>query len=91
MQKRIEVEKRKTETGLADLERGPFYKSETNSLKKALLDETKTGIIAEFKRKSPSKGIINSEASVEEVTLGYATNGASGISVLTDEEFFGGF
>lgn len=90
VQKRIEVEKRKTETGLADLERGPFYKSETNSLKKALLDETKTGIIAEFKRKSPSKGIINSEASVEEVTLSYATNGASGISVLTDEKFFGG-
>jgi indole-3-glycerol phosphate synthase len=55
-----------------------------------LLDKTKTGIIAEFKRRSPSKGIINDKASVEEVSQGYAANGASGISVLTDEEFFGG-
>jgi indole-3-glycerol phosphate synthase len=89
-QKRIEVEQRKRQHSIADLERGPFYKSETYSLKQALVDETKTGIIAEFKRKSPSKGIINDRASVEEVSLGYATNGASGISILTDEEFFGG-
>jgi indole-3-glycerol phosphate synthase len=89
-QKRIEVEQRKKERSIADLEQGPFYKNETYSLKQSLLDATKTGIIAEFKRKSPSKGIINADASVEEVTLGYATNGASGISVLTDEEFFGG-
>jgi indole-3-glycerol phosphate synthase len=89
-QKRIEVEQRKKETSIADLEQGPFYKNETYSLKQSLLDDTKTGIIAEFKRKSPSKGIINADASVEEVTQGYATNGAAGISVLTDEEFFGG-
>jgi indole-3-glycerol phosphate synthase len=89
-QKRIEVEQRKKEVSIADLERGPFYKAETYSLKHSLLDETKTGIIAEFKRKSPSKGVINADASVEEVTLSYAANGASGISVLTDEEFFGG-
>ena len=89
-QKRIEVERRKKEMSLAELARGPFYKNETYSLKQFLLDETKTGIIAEFKRKSPSKGIINAQASVEEATQGYATNGASGISILTDEEFFGG-
>ena len=88
--KRVEVEQRKKELSIADLVRGPFYKAETYSLKEALLDETKTGIIAEFKRKSPSKGIINDKASVEEVSQGYATNGASGISILTDEEFFGG-
>ena len=88
--KRIEVEKRKSETSLSELAHGPFYKSEVYSLKAALLDETKTGIIAEYKRKSPSKGIINNNASVEEVTSAYAANGASGISVLTDEEFFGG-
>jgi indole-3-glycerol phosphate synthase len=88
--KRIEVEKRKNELSMADLVRGPFYKAETYSLKEALLDKTKTGIIAEYKRNSPSKGIINDKASVEEVSQGYAANGASGISVLTDEEFFGG-
>ncbi len=89
-QKRIEVGQRKKEVSVDDLQMGPFYKSQTYSLKSALLDETKTGIIAEFKRKSPSKGIINAEASIEEVTQGYATNGASGISILTDEEFFWG-
>ena len=89
-QKRIEVESRKKETSITELSHGPFYKSEVCSLKQALLDETKTGIIAEYKRKSPSKGIINNTASVEEVTSAYAANGASGISVLTDEEFFGG-
>ena len=89
-QKRIEVDQRKKQTSLVDLQHGPFYKAETFSLKASLLDETKTGIIAEFKRQSPSKGIINGSASVEEITQAYTTYGASGISVLTDEEFFGG-
>src|SRR5919205_864758 len=89
-QKRIEVAQRKAEVSIGDLHKGPFYKHGTYSLKQSLLDENKTGIIAEFKRKSPSKGIINDQVSVEEVTLSYATNGASGISVLTDTEFFGG-
>ncbi len=89
-QKKVEVAKRKVERPIAVLERGPFFKNETLSLKSFLLNPDKTGIIAEFKRASPSKGIINEEATVEEVTMGYAQHGASGISVLTDEEFFGG-
>lgn len=89
-QKRVEVAQRKAEVSIADLHKSSFYKHETYSLKQSLLDENKTGIIAEFKRKSPSKGIINDQVTVEEVTISYASNGASGISVLTDTEFFGG-
>ena len=60
------------------------------SMKSFLLDNARTGIIAEFKRKSPSKGTINATADVVHVTKAYADNGASGLSVLTDQEFFGG-
>jgi len=88
--KRTEVAARKQQTSVAELEKGKFFAHKTLSLKKFLLDENKTGIIAEFKRKSPSKGIINDTATVEEVTMAYAKHGASGISVLTDKEFFGG-
>lgn len=89
-QKKLEVAERKKQKPARELEEGPFFKAEALSLKTFLLNPEKTGIIAEFKRRSPSKGIINDQASVEEVTTAYAQHGASGISVLTDEEFFGG-
>jgi indole-3-glycerol phosphate synthase len=60
------------------------------SIKDSLEKSNGTGIIAEFKRRSPSKGIINEKASVIDVTRAYAENGASAVSVLTDEKFFGG-
>ena len=88
--KRMEVAERKKHTSVAELENGKFFSSKTLSLRSFLLDKSKTGIIAEFKRKSPSKGVINDTATVTEVTAAYAKYVASGISVLTDTEFFGG-
>jgi indole-3-glycerol phosphate synthase len=88
--KALEVEKNKPTTSIKKLEESALFSRQTLSLKQFLLDETKTGIIAEFKRKSPSKGIINDKADVVEVTKAYTENGASCLSVLTDEYFFGG-
>ena len=88
--KKKEVAERKLLVSTGYLEKSKFFERETLSLKQFLLEESKTGIIAEFKRKSPSKGIINDTASVEEVTKAYTENGASCLSVLTDEYFFGG-
>jgi indole-3-glycerol phosphate synthase len=88
--KRKEVDQRKREVGIGDLEKGRFFNRSTNSLCKSILDPQKTGIIAEYKRKSPSKGIINNRDSVEAVTGAYTAYGASGVSVLTDHYFFGG-
>ena len=68
----------------------PHFDRKCNSLKDSLLLEKSSGIIAEFKQKSPSKGEINNAVKVEEVTLEYASAGAAGISVLTDFEYFGG-
>lgn len=88
--KKEEVAARKKTVPNEVLIQSELYGRKTFSLKQFLLDESKTGIIAEFKRKSPSKGIINGTADVWEVTSGYATHGASCLSVLTDEHFFGG-
>jgi indole-3-glycerol phosphate synthase len=90
LQKKKEVEERKSLYPVKLLERSTFMESPTVSFKKYLVREDKLGIIAEFKRKSPSKGMINKYADVERTSIGYMQAGASALSILTDKEFFGG-
>lgn len=88
--KRIEVAEAKSKISKTELEKATLFGSSTFSLKRALQAEGASGIISEFKRKSPSKGIINDRVQPEIVTKGYVDAGANGLSVLTDTEFFGG-
>jgi indole-3-glycerol phosphate synthase len=87
--KKEEVKIQKQKINIDDLQKKDLFERSTLSLRQFLLDEKRTGIIAEYKRKSPSKGIINDHASVETVTAAYSQH-ASGMSVLTDTDFFGG-
>jgi len=88
--KHKEIAKRKIQYPIELLEQSIYFDSETFSLKEYIIREDKSGIIAEFKRKSPSKGLINELADVEQVTTGYVQAGVSALSVLTDSKFFGG-
>jgi indole-3-glycerol phosphate synthase len=88
--KKTEVQSAKKYVSYTSLEESEFFHREVLSFKDFLLDPNRTGIIAEFKRKSPSKGIINDQVSVKEVTNAYAAAGASALSVLTDRQFFMG-
>ncbi len=88
--KRKEVAERKSLFPTKLLEQSIYFEAPAVSLRKYLLREDKSGIIAEFKRRSPSKGDINPYASVEQVSIGYMQAGASALSVLTDSHFFGG-
>ncbi|MFK7935371.1 MAG: indole-3-glycerol phosphate synthase TrpC [Saprospiraceae bacterium] len=88
--KKQQVAERKSLYPTKLLEKSIYFDTPIASLSKYLLREDKSGIIAEFKRASPSKGDINAYAKVEEVTIGYMQAGASALSVLTDEHFFKG-
>lgn len=84
-----EVAGRKQLVSVEDLCSSPYFKRATISLKSSLQNST-SGIISEFKRKSPSKGWIHEDADVVEISSGYYEAGASGISILTDAPYFGG-
>lgn len=88
--KKKEVRDRKMLFPSHTLERGIFFERPTHSLRKVLLDTNQSGIIAEIKRQSPSKGVINPNVSVERISTGYVQAGASALSILTDTKFFGG-
>ena len=88
--KRNEVMHRKQTMPIRELEKRPLFSRPVTSIKKALTAPDASGIIAEFKRKSPSKSIINDQAEADRTTLQYVQAGASALSVLTDENFFGG-
>ena len=88
--KRIEISENRLNMPIHKLEKREFFNRPVISLSKSLLDENSTGIIAEFKRQSPSRGVINANADVANVTTAYANYGAAALSVLTDINFFGG-
>lgn len=86
--KKEEVADAKRKISVAELKDSEFFNRTAFSLKKSV--KSGSGIISEFKRKSPSKGIINDKPDVLKVAKSYEKFGASGISVLTDSDFFGG-
>jgi indole-3-glycerol phosphate synthase len=87
--KKEEVKIKKRLMPVNALEKSAFFKREMPSFYEALAKEGPS-VIGEFKRKSPSKGIINVDADIRRVALGYQSGGISAMSILTDEEFFGG-
>lgn len=89
-QKAKEVEENKSLYPVKLLEQSIYFPGKPVSIKKYVLRPDKSGIIAEIKRKSPSKGAINMHVSIERTSIGYMQAGASALSILTDKEFFGG-
>jgi len=87
--KQREVVLKKSIIPVLQLENSVFFERQTISLSQKLRTSS-TGIIAEHKRRSPSKSVINHNFTVEEVVKGYENAGACGISVLTDGKYFGG-
>ena len=88
--KRTEVAERRGLYPAKLLESSPYFKATPHSLRSCLKRAEGVGIIAEIKRRSPSKGVINNEISIEQLSRGYIEAGASALSILTDTRYFGG-
>ena len=87
--KRKELSVTKASVKIDDLVKCEYFGRETLSFKDSLASSA-SGIISEFKRKSPSKGWIFPDADPVAVTKGYSDNGASAVSILTNDKYFGG-
>lgn len=87
--KRKELGLKKQLIPIPDLERSTLFDRPVNSMKNRLIN-SQSGIIAEHKRRSPSKAVINNSLSVQDIVNGYSHAGVCGISILTDGQFFGG-
>ena len=87
--KRKEVELKKSIVPISQYEASVLFERKTMSLSSSL-KQSDTGIISEFKRRSPSKASINQNANVGQVAKGYEKAGVCGMSVLTDIKYFGG-
>lgn len=88
--KRIEVEQAKLLVSLDELKKATDSAPPVRSLRKSIESHHEGGIIAEFKRRSPSKDWINRHAKVEDIIPSYEKAGAAGLSILTDHNYFGG-
>lgn len=89
-QRKVTVQQLKAIVPMEAWKMMPLFNRKCISLKQNLLNENCTGIIAEFKRASPSKGIINNDADVFDVVSGYELHGAAAASILTEPVFFNG-
>lgn len=87
--KKKELAVRKNVLTKKELEKFPHFSRKCKSLSGSLLSSS-TGIIAEHKRKSPSKSVINDKLDLQDVVKGYENAGVAGLSVLTDTPYFGG-
>ena len=87
--KRNELISQKVNSTIKELEQSESLKIKCRSLKSSILT-SKSGIICEFKRRSPSRDIINNHSKLTDVVAGYEQAGASGISILTNEKYFSG-
>ena len=88
--KRREVSDARELSPIKLLEQSIHFSTPCVSMRSYLSRTDLMGIIAEIKRKSPSKGVINSHISVEQLSVGYMQAGASALSILTDRKYFGG-
>lgn len=87
--KLIDIQHRKTVKSIADLKMSDLYNRTPIDFKACITARDNSAIIAEFKRQSPSKGIIHPDADIKSIVKGYEVNGAAALSILNDSQFFG--